>query len=287
MATVTGFTAARMLEIENSTIVDGDIVGEDLILLRRDGGEINAGHVKGDKGDKGDVGPASAPPGIIRMFAGPIAPSGHLFCDGSLKSRTEFADLFAAIGTQWGAGDGSTTFGIPNLQQRFPVGRGSETWADVLAEVGGSKDLIVVAHGHDMSHSHLTANHVHNAYHGHAASAWTSDADNHAHPGGAYPGDANNMGLISRMNTYISGGSEYFNLAIAPALSGAQMRSGNSGLGGLHRHTAGADVAPNNFNTGEAGAQWLNLTQNTVPTGSSGTDKNLPPYVVVNFIIKT
>lgn len=89
------------------------------------------------------------------------------------------------------------------------------------------------------------------------------------------------------MNAYIWGGGEYFNLAIADAGAGAQMRSGNSGPGGYHRHNAGASVEPNNFNTGQAGAEWLNLSQNTVATGSPGTDKNLPPYVVVNFIIKT
>lgn len=281
MATVTGFTAARMLEIENSTVVDGDVVGDDLILLRRDGGQINAGSVRGPIGP---VGPASAPPGIIRMYAGAVAPSGHLFCDGSLKLRAEFPDLFEAIGTQWGAGDGSTTFGIPNLQQRFPVGKGVETWADALAEIGGSKDLIVVSHGHDMSHSHQTSNHQHNAYHGHNASAWVGDADNHTHPGEGWP---NNLGLVSRMNTYIWGGGEYFNVVLADSSSGAQMRSGSSGLGGLHSHVAGASVVANNFNTGESGAQTLQLTQNTVPTGSPGTDKNLPPYVVVNFIIKT
>lgn len=284
MATVTGFTAERMLEIENSTVVDGDIVGDNLILRTRGGTEIDAGVVKGDKGDIGPTGPPSAPPGIIRMFAGLVAPSGHLFCDGSLKLRADYPELFAAIGTQWGAGDGSTTFGIPNIQERFPVGRGAAAWADVVAEIGGSKDLIVVAHGHDMSHSHLTSNHQHNAYHGHAASAWTADVDHHNHPG---EGVNSNMGLVSRQNQYIWGGSEYFNLAIAASGSGAQMRSGGAGLGGYHRHNAGADVVPANFNTSGAGAEWLNLSQNTVATGASGTDKNLPPYVVVNFIIKT
>lgn len=284
MGTVTGFTAERMLEIENSTVVDGDIIGDNLILLRRDGGQIDAGVVKGDKGDVGPVGPASALPGIITMFAGAAAPTGYLLCNGVLQSRALFSDLFAAIGTQWGAGDGSTTFGIPNLQQRFPVGKGVETWADVLGENGGSKDLIVVAHGHDMGHSHATSNHKHNAYHGHAASAWTADVDNHNHPGEGAP---NNLGLISRMNTYIWGGSEYFNLAIAASGSGAQMRSGGAGLGGYHRHGAGADVSPTDFNTGDAGAQTLSLAGNTQPTGTAGTDKNLPPYVVVNFIIKT
>jgi microcystin-dependent protein len=284
MATVTGFTAERMLAIENSTVVDGEIVGDNLILMTRDGTPIDAGVVKGDTGATGPIGPPSAPPGIIRMFAGLIAPTGHLFCDGSLQLRADYPELFSAIGTQWGAGDGSTTFGIPNLQQRFPVGKGTEAWADVVAEMGGSKDLIVVSHGHDMGHTHAVANHSHNANHGHTATAWTADVDNHTHPGEGYP---NNMGLVSRQNAYIYGSSNYFNVVIAPGGSGAQLWSGTSGLGGYHRHSAGADVSPTNFDTKDSGAQTLTLVANTQPTGSSGADKNLPPYVVVNFIIKT
>lgn len=60
MATVTGLTAARMLAIEAQSIVDGDIVGDDLILTRFDNGTINAGSVKGPPGDPGDPGEVSA-----------------------------------------------------------------------------------------------------------------------------------------------------------------------------------------------------------------------------------
>jgi hypothetical protein len=56
MATVTGFTAERMLEIENGTVVDGSISGSDLILVRRDGVEINAGNVRGPQGIQGPAG---------------------------------------------------------------------------------------------------------------------------------------------------------------------------------------------------------------------------------------
>lgn len=56
-----------------------------------------------------------APAGIVSAFAGTTSPSGWLKCDGSAISRTTYADLFAAIGTIYGAGDGSTTFNLPNL----------------------------------------------------------------------------------------------------------------------------------------------------------------------------
>lgn len=60
MATVTGYTAARMLEIENESIVDGSIVGDNLILIRRDLTQIDAGPVVGPQGPQGDDGPAGA-----------------------------------------------------------------------------------------------------------------------------------------------------------------------------------------------------------------------------------
>ncbi|MBR1951950.1 MAG: tail fiber protein [Lentisphaeria bacterium] len=52
--------------------------------------------------------------GTVILKAGAI-PAGYLECDGLAKSRTEYADLFAAIGTTYGTGDGSTTFNLPDL----------------------------------------------------------------------------------------------------------------------------------------------------------------------------
>lgn len=55
------------------------------------------------------------PTGVILPFGGTSAPSGFLICDGSAVSRTTYANLFAVIGIRYGAGDGSTTFNIPKL----------------------------------------------------------------------------------------------------------------------------------------------------------------------------
>ena len=56
------------------------------------------------------------------MFAGNTIPAGWLLCDGSAVSRTDYAKLFSAIGTIYGAGDGSTTFALPNLIDRVVQG---------------------------------------------------------------------------------------------------------------------------------------------------------------------
>jgi len=62
------------------------------------------------------------PAGMVRMFAGPNVPPGWLICDGSAVSRTTYAALWAAIGTYWGPGDAATTFNLPDLRGRVPVG---------------------------------------------------------------------------------------------------------------------------------------------------------------------
>ena len=60
--------------------------------------------------------------GIVLPFAGAAAPSGWLLCQGQTVSRVTYAALFAAIGTTFGAGDGSTTFGVPDMRGEFPRG---------------------------------------------------------------------------------------------------------------------------------------------------------------------
>lgn len=87
-----------------------------------------------------DAGVVTTPPGIVELYAGTTAPSGYLLCDGSAVSRTTYAALFAIIGTTYGVGDGSTTFNVPNLKGRVPVGLdSSQVEFDALGETGGAK----------------------------------------------------------------------------------------------------------------------------------------------------
>lgn len=67
------------------------------------------------------------PAGAIMDFAMNAAPAGWLACDGALVSRTTYAALFAAIGTTWGAGDGSTTFQLPDMRGYFRRGVGTNS----------------------------------------------------------------------------------------------------------------------------------------------------------------
>ena len=62
------------------------------------------------------------PIGSYIQFAGSQAPAGFLVCNGGAISRTTYSQLFAVIGTTYGSGDGSTTFNLPNLTDRFLQG---------------------------------------------------------------------------------------------------------------------------------------------------------------------
>lgn len=65
--------------------------------------------------------------GMVASFAGTTAPEGWLVCDGSAVSRTDYADLFAQIGSTYGDGDGSVTFNLPDLSDCFIQGGTSGT----------------------------------------------------------------------------------------------------------------------------------------------------------------
>lgn len=114
------------------------VVDEQLHQLRVHDGTTPGGHVVGDTAGSG------VPIGTIIPFAGNSIPQGYLLCDGSAISRTNYASLFAVIGTIYGAGDGNTTFNIPNLYERVPqytgIGRGNMSLGslpNIIAAFGG------------------------------------------------------------------------------------------------------------------------------------------------------
>jgi microcystin-dependent protein len=95
-------------------------------------------------------------PGVIKPYAGAAAPTGTLLCDGSAVSRTTYAALFAVIWAAWGAGDGSTTFNLPNLKGRTLAGRDTgQTEFASLAQTGGEKAHTLSA-TEMPSHNHST-----------------------------------------------------------------------------------------------------------------------------------
>lgn len=76
--------------------------------------------------------------GLITLWAGATPPTGWLICNGQLVSRTTYSKLFALISTTFGAGDGSTTFALPDMTSRTPIGVGTGTKVATFASRSGN-----------------------------------------------------------------------------------------------------------------------------------------------------
>lgn len=108
------------------------------------------------------------PTGTIISYAANSAPDGYLLCNGAAVSRTTYADLFATIGTTYGTGDGSTTFALPNLTDKFiqgsstagtvksaglpnitgNFGRATSAYEDNTSEIGGAFSVTAYKQSH-------------------------------------------------------------------------------------------------------------------------------------------
>lgn len=102
------------------------------------------------------------PPGCIMPYAGATAPDGWLLCHGQAVARATYADLFAAIGTAYGPGDGSTTFNLPDLRGRVAAGRDDMGGSDAGRLAGGVANRTVLggaggAATHTLSTSQMPA----------------------------------------------------------------------------------------------------------------------------------
>lgn len=165
---------------------------------------------------KSDIKPKA---GFIYPLATPNVPDGFLLCDGKAYSRTEYVELFAAIGTYYGEGDGSTTFNVPNLQTRVPVGAGN---GYELGSVGGEATHALTVdempshkHIYTLAQGSLSGGSGHADWSQGAHQKWTTDAT-----GG---GQAhNNMQPYTVINYIISTGKESV-VYIRDVITGAQV----------------------------------------------------------------
>ena len=92
--------------------------------------------------------------GTIKPWGKATAPNGYLLCDGSAVSRTDYAELFTVLSTTYGAGNGSTTFNVPQLQGKTPQGYDGNTYN--LAATGGA-NTVTVAMTNNQAVSTITA----------------------------------------------------------------------------------------------------------------------------------
>jgi microcystin-dependent protein len=142
------------------------------------------------------------PIGMVMARASANVPSGWLLCDGSAVSRSTYSRLFAEIGTVWGAGNGTTTFNLPDMRDRSIMGTGGSTVANVGDAAGQSAVSLTIsqmpAHDHDyaqVAHTHNITDpgHVHSERAGNGANAFvtvgggTAVAVNTLNTGGTTP----------------------------------------------------------------------------------------------------
>lgn len=137
------------VEVDGTSVVSGgvasiDLTGkQDTLVSGTNIKTVNNYSLLGAGNINIQGGVASFPAGIISPFAGQTAPSGWLLCDGSAVSRTTYSALFDVIGTLYGAGDESTTFNLPDLRGRMPLGVGESSadghTAHTIAEADGKE----------------------------------------------------------------------------------------------------------------------------------------------------
>lgn len=179
-------------------------------------------------------------------------PSGWLLCDGDDVSRETYSDLFDAIGTTYGAGDGSTTFTLPDLRGRVPLGKAESGTGDTLGETGGALDHVHTG----PSHTHTTPDHTHSV----SVSGSAASAGAHSHGG----------------STGLTGGTRS-----DPDSSGSLV--GNTGS---HQHSIGSDGS-HSHSVSAGGTAASSGAGTTGSSGTGNTGSANPPFQTFNYIIKT
>jgi microcystin-dependent protein len=196
-----------------------------------------------------------APPGSLMVWAGSINPPRTLDCDGSAVSRATYAALFAAIGTTWGAGDGSTTFNVPDYRGRTIIGADG-TYS--LGTSGGVNDVTLTTaqlptHNHgvtDPGHTHTFTG----TAHGHTVTD---------------PGHTHNVPAAN-----------------SPIATAQGFTQGNSIIGSVPSASATTGITIANTTAGGTNASATTgiSTQNT---GSGDPITILPPYAAARVLIRT
>lgn len=204
------------------------------------------------------------PPGVILEFGGISAPTGFLMCDGAAVNRTTFASLFASIGTAYGAGDGSTTFNVPNRVNRVGVGAGGLYARGSTGGAATETTSSAGAHNHTGATGSHAITEAQMPSHQHAGT--TDVAGSHQHQ----------QGSESLFNDF--GGGSFVSSRVYSPGAFDNIRGQNTSTAGDHSHSITTDFRGSN----QGHTHTISTDGNHDHTVST-----ISPYVASNYIIKT
>lgn len=293
MATITGYTKAKMDEINNKTVVDANVNGSGhLILELRDGSTIDAGSVIGPMGPEG-----SLKPGDFKTSCVTVAATGWLHMNGQsiANADTAYAALWAVVPASWKTG---TTLTLPDMTNRILQGGAAGTIGDLVGantktlleenlpphvHTGPSHTHTGGVHTHGMAHTHTIA-HTHDHPHTHGDSFNVSVLVQAAVRENSTPGSTNSLMIAS--GTGISELQENNPLAYATVNGSVGAASENTTTGSSVANTGAASAA----STGSAGAVATSAagTGNTGPGNGTSVPVDVQQAALkVNVFIKT
>jgi microcystin-dependent protein len=220
--------------------------------------------------------------GEVKMWPGQTEPANFMFCRGQAVSRATYAALYAVLGTTYGAGDGSTTFTLPDYRDRSPLGAGA-MFGNTLGRKEGAATSILVKHGHTMEqHTHNMSDHTHTDDHYHSGTTDNQNADHvHGMQGQQIQGTAGQTFGTHDVADWGAPVGGYF--------------GETSGIIGNHGHTFGTNYksqAASGVFGNKTGGPSTNTTGNSTGFNAvnAGVDEsgysNYHPVQTINFIIK-
>lgn len=226
------------------------------------------------------------PAGIVVQFAGTVAPSGWVLCDGTAYSRTNatYSRLFTAISTTYGPGDGITTFNVPDFRGRFPVALSvADAEFNALGETGGTKTETLTVNQMP-SHTHVQDSHNHTQNsHNHIQDAHNHTQNPHTHTQEAH---THTLSPLTETSSGFTNGATNIRPFGSASNSSDQATSIPSSSA---TPTINNATATNNSTTGTNQAETATNNATTAvnqTTGGGASHNNLPPYMAMNFIIK-
>ena len=178
-----------------------------------------------------------APAGLVGHFARSSAPTGWLKANGAEISRAAYAELFAAIGTTFGAGNGFTTFNLPDMRGEFIRGWDDSRGVDGGRALGSRQSGEIQQHSHEASsvsagaHSH-SGTAQSGGTHNHSATTGAAGAHTHTVTRGTTTFDGGNSGH----RAFMSNGNNLGNVATGTSSAGNHSHSVSVGNGGSHTH---------------------------------------------------